>query len=132
MVYQVWNGFLPQGSILDPILFLLYLYFENWLKHSKCIHFTDDVLAFLPGKTHLENELVINLKPGKTESMLFATCRKLSQNKKNLKLEYKSQPIVSTVEYNILDPSWIKHYDLVVTLIKCTKKDLESYDYCNP
>ena len=84
----------PQGLILGQILFLLYFNdFENCLKCSKVIHFADDTLAFLPGKTHLEieqdlnfdlvnisnyfyeNELVINLKPGKAESMLFPTCR---------------------------------------------------------
>ena len=40
--------------------------------------------------------------------MSFATSRKLSQNKMALKLEYKSEPIVSTAKYNILDLSWIK------------------------
>ena len=85
----------------------------------------DEIVTFLPGKSRLEieqglhlnlvnisnyfceNEVVIHLKPGKTESMLFATGRKLSQNKKALKLEYKSKVIVSTAEYkylgNILD-----------------------------
>ena len=60
----------------------------------------------------IENELVVNLKPGKTESMSFAT-GKLSQNKKPLKLEYKFQTTVSTLlqqNINILEPSWIKHY----------------------
>ena len=93
---------------------------ENCLKRSKVINFSDDTVVFLPGKTYLEieqswnfdlinisnyfckNELVLNLKPGKTESMLFATGRKLSQNKKPLKLEYKSQTIVSTAEYKYL------------------------------
>ena len=107
----------PQGSILDPILFLLYFNdFENCLKRSKVINVADGTVVFLPGKTHLvikkglsfdlvnisnyfgENELVINLKPEKTESILFATGRKLSQNKKPLKLENKSQTFVSTAE----------------------------------
>ena len=34
--------------------------------------------------------------------MLLATGRKLSQNKKPLKLEYKSQAIVSTAEYKYI------------------------------
>ena len=90
------------------------------MERSKVINFADDTVVFLPGKTHLEieqglnfdlvnisnyfyeNELVINLKPGKTESMLFATGRKLSQNKKPLKLEYKSQTVVSTAENKYL------------------------------
>ena len=77
-------------------------------------------MVFLLRKTHLQikqglnfdfvnifnyfcqNELVINLKPGKTESLLFATGRKLSQNKKSLKFECKSQTIVSTAQYKYL------------------------------
>ena len=35
--------------------------------------------------------------------MLSATGRKLSQNKKPLKLEYKSQTLVSTAEYKYLE-----------------------------
>ena len=95
------------------------------MKRYKVINFVDEIVTFLPGKSRLEieqglhlnlvnisnyfceNEVVIHLKPGKTESMLFATGRKLSQNKKALKLEYKSKVIVSTAEYkylgNILD-----------------------------
>ena len=90
------------------------------MKRSKVINFVDEIVTFLPGKSRLEieqglhlnlvnisnyfceNEVVIHLKPGKTESMLFATGRKLSQNKKALKLEYKSKIIVSTAEYKYL------------------------------
>ena len=50
-----------------------------------------------------QNKLVINLQPGETEPMLFATGRKLSQNKKPMKLEYKSQIIFSIVEYKYLE-----------------------------
>ena len=90
------------------------------MKRYKVINFVDEIVTFLPGKSRLEieqglhlnlvnisnyfceNEVVIHLKPGKTESMLFATGRKLSQNKKALKLEYKSKVIVSTAEYKYL------------------------------
>ena len=90
------------------------------MKRYKVINFVDEIVTFLPGKSRLEieqglhlnlvnisnyfceNEVVIHLKPGKTESMLFATGRKLSQNKKALKLEYKSKIIVSTAEYKYL------------------------------
>ena len=61
------------------------------------MNLSDDIVVFLPGITHLkieqglnfdlvnissyfyEHELVINLKPGKKESMLFATGRKSKQ-----------------------------------------------------
>ena len=101
-------------SVLDPrpnFVFIILYDFENCLKRSKVINFADDTVVFLPGKTHLEieqglnfdlvnisnyfcdNELVINLKPRKTESMLFATGRKLSENKKTLKLEHNLKPL---------------------------------------
>ena len=74
-----------QGLNLGPILFLLYFNdFENCLKRFKVIN------VFLPGSYHeieqslnfqlnnisnylRENELVIHLKPAKTESIIFGT-----------------------------------------------------------
>ena len=54
-----------------------------------------------------KNELVINLKPGKTESIMFGTRKKLNQNHQFINLQYNSQPISTTKEYkylgNILD-----------------------------
>ena len=90
------------------------------MKRPQVINFANETVAVFPGKTHLEielslnfdsinifnyfceNKLVINIKLGKTKSVLYATGRKLSQNIKPLKLEQKSQKIVSTAEYNYL------------------------------
>ena len=111
----------PQGSILGPLLFLIHLNdFELCLAHSDIILFADDTVVYTAGKTIeeierklnsdlknvadylAENELIINLKKGKTESMLFGTAKRLSINHPELKLNYKGVNINSTTEYKYL------------------------------
>ena len=115
------------------------------------MNFSDDIVVFLPVITDLkieqglnfdlvnisnyfyEHELVINLKPGKKESMLFATVE--SQNKKPLKLEYKSlksETIVSIAEYKYHRTILDQTLSFSINFNKVYKKHLESYDFCNP
>ena len=109
----------PQGSILGPLLFLLFFNdFPDCLTTCSTIMFADDTVIFASGKTSEEvtnilnaeiinverfltdNELIINLKKGKTESMLFSTARKL--NEANLELFYKDKAINRTNNYKYL------------------------------
>ena len=90
----------PQGSILGSLLFLLH--FNESVKtllHSKIIKYDDDTVLYVSHKniTVIEkllnedftrfcswledNELIINLKKGKTELMIFGTSIRLSRNK---------------------------------------------------
>ena len=84
----------PQGSV------------GNCLQHSKIIIYADDIVLFTSAndftiiESHLNedlselhlwltrNELLINLKKGKTESMLFGTSRRLNN------LEHQSLDLV--------------------------------------
>ena len=92
---KVFSG-VPQGSIIGPLLSVLfYNDFPNCLKHSQCVIYADDTVIFVPGKDAFiiisrlsadmnrianwctYNEVILKLKNGKTEAMLFGTSRKL-------------------------------------------------------
>lgn len=49
-----------------------------------------------------KNALVINLKAGKTESMLLGTSKKLQKNRSNLKLFYRNNAICVATKYKYL------------------------------
>ena len=110
----------PQGSILGPLLFLLFFNdFPDCLKNCKTIMFADDTVIYTAGKTSQEvndtlnaeivnvkrfltdNELIVNLKKGKTEAMLFSTAKKLNESDK-LELLYGDTPINNTNIYRYL------------------------------
>ncbi len=49
-----------------------------------------------------ENELMINLKNRKTETMLFGTGKRLSATERNLQLRYRGHAINTTASYKYL------------------------------
>ena len=62
----------PQGSILGPILFLIYLNdFERCLQHSKVINFADDTAAYLSIKKHNDIEEDLNDDLQKTADFFY-------------------------------------------------------------
>ena len=88
----------PQGSILGPLLFLIYFNdLPDCLTEAKIIMYADDTVVYFSNdkiekiesvlNSEFENilryindsGLVLNLKKGKTESMLFGTAKKLSK-----------------------------------------------------
>ena len=102
--FSVYRG-IPQGSILGPTLFLLHLDdIDNCLRHCKVIKYADDTVIYTTGKNKdtvqnnlnvdvtaihkwlTDNDLSMNLKKGKTESMIFGTSSRL---KKTSPLEIK-------------------------------------------
>jgi hypothetical protein len=112
----------PQGSILGPMLFLIYFNdLDDVLEQSTVIKFADDTVLYVsdPSFTIIEqklnadlralsdyftdNELVINLKKKKTESVLFGTSKRLSNCQRQLDLNYRGTKYLHLPRTNILD-----------------------------
>lgn len=131
----------PQGSILGPLLFLIYFNdFENCLKNSRTLSFADDTVVYVEGKTkeliELQlnddlnrissyfrlNQLVINLKRGKTEAMLFGTSKRLSNGDKKLSLMYDNKKIETTETYKYLGTTLDTSLSLATNFDKIYKR----------
>ena len=115
---------LPQGSILGPLLFVLMLNdLSDHLRYSRVIKYADDTVIYIADKdlyivqSNLNrdieslaeffdlNQLIINLKKGKTECMLFGTAKRMKDQQ--LQLLYRGVKVnfVTLYKYlgNILD-----------------------------
>ena len=111
----------PQGSILGPLLFVIF--FSDIvlkLNQSKIIKYADDTVLFFADKDcdkferalcsdvsrlsewSTENELLLNLKPGKTELLVFGTNQRLAKIPKYLEVIYNHQVINVTTLYEYL------------------------------
>ena len=117
----VYTAFL-QGSILGPLLFLIHFNdVHSPLRYCKIITYADDIFIFKSSSDldviqnnltqdlnnlacwFRDNELIINLKKGKTEVMLFGTGKRLNLfHGSQLKLSVNGSPINTTASYKHL------------------------------
>ena len=116
----------PQGSILGPLLFIMHLNdLPERLNHCKVVIYADDTVFYFPSSSlneiedklnadlinlsnyFRENELLINLKKGKTESLLFGTSKRLNSTYGNFEVRFDNNLINNVKQYkylgNILD-----------------------------
>ena len=110
--FAVTSG-VPQGSILGPLLFLIFFDdLQGQLFEANCIQYADDTVVFVAHQNletinetlnnelcklqayFRDNELILNLKKGKAETVLFGTAKRLSKQTRNsLSIEIDGVPV---------------------------------------
>ena len=132
----------PQGSIIGPLLILIHFNdAHRSLKYTKIVSYADDTVIFTSNselsiiESHLNqdikrlatwfcnNELIISLKKGKTEAMIFGTAKRLNKFKESqLNITVIETLINCTTEYKYLgvslDPSLTLNNHLDITCKK--------------
>ena len=118
-----------QGSILGPLVFIVF--YNDFADHLEyCDIYADDTVIFISDKNvnnietklnmdlekispyfHL-NELVINLKKGKSEVMLFGSSQRLKKDENLLNVMYEGNKINFVTQYNYLGTIIDNHLNL--------------------
>lgn len=112
---------MPQGSILGPILFLIFFNdFETVLTKARVIEFADDTVIYVAHHSVAEiekslnhelqnistyfrlNDLVANVRKGKTEVMLFGTRQRLLKAEKGITVTFNHAEVNVTETYKYL------------------------------
>ncbi|CAB4009277.1 Hypothetical predicted protein, partial [Paramuricea clavata] len=116
------NCGVPQGSILGPLLFIMHFNgIVASLNNCKILMYADDTVIYYSHKDIeviekklqddlasitswlQQNQLIINMKKGKTESMLFGTGKRLSTlNGRQMNLECNGSKVNFTSHYKYL------------------------------
>ena len=131
----------PQGSILGPLLFIVFFNdIVDVIKHAKLLKYADDTVVYVASKdvstiNNLltedlrlladwfdQNELLINLKKGKTECLLFGTRQKLAKRKDSFNVKYKDNDVVETESYKYLGVDLTSNLTLSSYFDRCYKK----------
>ena len=130
----------PQGSILGPLLFVLLMNdIECGIKKCKIFLYADDAVLFASNKDssiieqdlnsdviHIgswfnDNNLVINLKEGKTEFMMFGSPQKIKKSTE-VKIVFNNSTVTETRTYKYLGVLFDKSLNYAAHLDKVYKK----------
>ena len=135
----IFSG-VPQGSILGPLLFILLMNdIPGAISHCNIALYADDTVLFISRKSNddilkalnadlssldnwfKENNLVINLKKGKTEYVLYGTSQKLKK-KSNTNCNINGYNINETHSYKYLGVTLDNKINLIDHFHKTYKK----------
>ena len=132
----------PQGSILGPLLFLvLFNDVVDVIEHSSILKYADDIVLYVADKDIQSikaklskdmdcladwlksNELVLNLKKGKTESLLFGTSQRIAKQTEPFEIKLSHQTVINnTTEYKYLGVRVDSSLNLNSNFNACYKK----------
>ena len=130
----------PQGSILGPLLFILLMNdIETNLEKCQIILYADDTVLFTSDINSViiesnlnsdlvkisswfnQNNLVINLKEGKTEYVIYGTTSKLSKLDE-ISINIQGKPVHRTTKYEYLGVIMDKHLNYTSHLDRMYKR----------